>query len=71
MVSTEAILKSGRKVTGVVFKGIDDDRMKRLKTQVTESADPQMMVSREGADDETSRSIRGAGTGLRNGTDSG
>lgn len=49
VVSTEAILKSGRKVTGVVFKGIDEDRMKRLKTQVTESADPQMMVSREGA----------------------
>src|SRR5689334_13027300 len=34
IVSTEAILKAGRKVTGVVLKGIGLDRMSRLKTQV-------------------------------------
>lgn len=49
IVSTEAILKSGRKVTGVVFKGVTDERMARLKSQLTESADKQMLVSREGA----------------------
>jgi len=49
IVSTEAILKTGRKVTGVVFKGITEARMSRLKKQVTESADPQMMIQREGA----------------------
>jgi lipoprotein-releasing system permease protein len=49
IVSTEAILKSGRKVTGVVFKGVTEERMARLKSQLTESADKQMLVSREGA----------------------
>ena len=44
---TEAILKTGRKVTGVVVKGITAERMARLKTQVTESAEPQMMVQKE------------------------
>ena len=47
--STEAILKSGRKVTGVIMKGVSPERMTRLKTQVVESADPQLLVQREGA----------------------
>jgi lipoprotein-releasing system permease protein len=49
IVSTEAILKSGRKVTGVVFKGITPERMERLKAQLTETADQQMLVTRDGA----------------------
>lgn len=47
IVGTEAILKSGRKVTGVVFKGVTEERLKRLKAQVVESAEPQMMVKAE------------------------
>jgi lipoprotein-releasing system permease protein len=49
VISTEAILKSGRKITGVVFKGVTPERMKRLQAQMTETADPQMLVSRDGA----------------------
>jgi lipoprotein-releasing system permease protein len=48
MVSTEAILKTGRKVTGVVLKGVTAERLARLKAQVTESAESQMLVQREG-----------------------
>ncbi|MCM2321793.1 MAG: ABC transporter permease [Oligoflexia bacterium] len=50
IVSTEAILRSGRKVAGVVLKGVNEERMNKLKTQVTESADPQMLVQRDGAE---------------------
>lgn len=49
IVATEAILKSGRKVTGVVFKGVTPERLGRLKGQIVESADPQLLVQREGA----------------------
>lgn len=48
VVSTEAILKTGRKVTGIVLKGISDERLKRLKSQVTEAAEPSLLVQREG-----------------------
>jgi lipoprotein-releasing system permease protein len=50
VVSTEAILKSGRKVAGVVIKGITDDRVKHLREQFSEVAEPQMLVQKEGAD---------------------
>ncbi|MGZ3687083.1 MAG: FtsX-like permease family protein [Bdellovibrionota bacterium] len=50
VVSTEAILKSGRKVTGVQVKGVSEERLSRLKTQVVESAESQMLVERQGAD---------------------
>ncbi len=50
IVSTEAILKSGRKVTGIVFKGVTQDRIKHLEKQVVESAEPQMLESKEGKD---------------------
>jgi len=49
IVSTEAILKSGRKVTGVVFKGVTEERMKRLRSQIVESADTQLLATRNGA----------------------
>lgn len=37
VVSTEAILKTGRKVTGVVIKGVSAERLERLKFQVPDS----------------------------------
>lgn len=49
VVTTEAIFKAGKKVTGVVFKGISEERLQHLKTQVTESVDPQLLAQREGA----------------------
>lgn len=48
IVSTEAVLRSGRKVTGVVLKGVDAGRMERLKAQLVETAEPQMLVQRDG-----------------------
>jgi lipoprotein-releasing system permease protein len=50
MVSTEAILKSGRKVAGVIVKGIDQDRMQKLQTTFTETAEPQMLVQKQGSE---------------------
>lgn len=50
IVSTEAIFRSARKVTGVVLKGVTPERMVRLKGKITESADPQLLVQRDGAD---------------------
>lgn len=47
LVSTEVILKSGRKVTGVVLKGANAERLDRLKKQVAEMADPRMLVKKE------------------------
>src|SRR4051812_21275065 len=43
VISTEAILKAGRKVTGVVLKGVNDERIETLQKQVVESADPKML----------------------------
>ncbi len=37
VLTTEAILKTGHKVTGVVVKGVTEERLKRLRTQVVES----------------------------------
>jgi lipoprotein-releasing system permease protein len=50
MVSTEAILKSGRKVAGVIMKGIDQDRLSKLQTTFTETAEPQMLVQKQGSE---------------------
>jgi len=50
VVSTEVIFRTGRKVTGVVLKGITLERMSKLKTKVIESADPQLLIQREGSD---------------------
>ena len=47
LVSTEVILKSGRKVTGVVLKGANTERLDRLRKQVSEMAEPQMLVKKE------------------------
>jgi lipoprotein-releasing system permease protein len=47
VLSTEAIFKVGRKVTGVVFKGVGEERLKKLRTQVTESAGTQILPKGE------------------------
>jgi len=49
VVSTEAILRAGSKVAGVVLKGVTPERMARLKPQVTEMAEPKMMIQKEGS----------------------
>ncbi len=46
ILSTEVILRSARRVTGIVFKGIDDARMEKLKVQITETSTPQQMQER-------------------------
>ncbi|MCM2278363.1 MAG: ABC transporter permease [Oligoflexia bacterium] len=50
IVSTEAILRSGKKVAGIVLKGVNEERMKALQAQVTESADSQLLTQRDGAE---------------------
>jgi lipoprotein-releasing system permease protein len=46
VVSTEAILKTGRKVSGIVLKGVPDERLLRLKSQIVEAVEPQQLVLR-------------------------
>jgi lipoprotein-releasing system permease protein len=48
IVSTEVILRTGKKVSGVIVKGVNEERMERLKAQIVESAEPQMLVQSEG-----------------------
>ncbi|MFN7683890.1 MAG: ABC transporter permease [Oligoflexia bacterium] len=50
VLAAEAIFKTGRKVTGVVVKGVSDGRLERLKRQVTELAEPSLLVEQEGPD---------------------
>ncbi|MEN9723724.1 MAG: LolC: lipoprotein-releasing system transrane protein, partial [Pseudomonadota bacterium] len=47
ILSTEAILKSGRKVNGVIVKGVSEGRLDRLKQTLSEFADPAMMSVHE------------------------
>jgi lipoprotein-releasing system permease protein len=50
VVSTEAILKSGKKVTGAIFKGVTADRIKHLSSQLVESAEPHMLMDKSHGD---------------------
>jgi len=50
IVATEAILKAGRRVTGVVLKGLSAERLNALTKQVVESADSQLLLKKEGSD---------------------
>ena len=51
IVLTEAIMKTvDNKVSGIVLKGVTPERLERLKSQVTEFAEPQMLVQRDGAE---------------------
>jgi lipoprotein-releasing system permease protein len=40
VISTEAIFKVGRKINGVVFKGVTEERLEHLKTQLVEIRPP-------------------------------
>lgn len=48
IVSTEAILRTGKKVAGVVLKGASRAHMERVKKLVTETAQPELLIDREG-----------------------
>lgn len=48
VLATEAILRSGRRVTGIILKGVGEARMKRLGAQLAETAEPQMLSVRQG-----------------------
>ncbi len=48
IVQTEAILKYGKKVTGVFVKGVNQARVERLKEQWVEVADPLRLTEGEG-----------------------
>jgi len=43
VVATEAIFRLGSKVTGVVVKGVEEDRLNRLKEHIVERAEPAML----------------------------
>lgn len=57
VVSTEAILRSGTKIKGVVLKGINAERLEELSSQLTESAEPAMLSERS----EGGESVKHAG----------
>jgi lipoprotein-releasing system permease protein len=48
VLSSEVVLRSGTKVSGVQVKGIDPARMTKLQNSLVEQALPQMLVEREG-----------------------
>ena len=50
MLSSEVVLRTGNKVSGVLIKGINEERMDRLRKNLVENALPQMMVDRDGPD---------------------
>lgn len=50
VVATEAILKSGKKVTGVMIKGVPRARLDALAQQMVESADAQLLMEKIGID---------------------
>ncbi len=50
VLSTEAILKFGRKVTGLTLKGVTSERIEQLGQQMVESADPKMLFEKKSTD---------------------
>jgi lipoprotein-releasing system permease protein len=47
VLSTELILRSARRVTGIVLKGIQEPRWETLKPQITETAEAHQLVERQ------------------------
>ena len=45
ILSTEAILRTGKKVAGVQIKGVTAERLEKLSAQVKESVDPEFLSS--------------------------
>lgn len=50
ILGTELILRAGSKVSGVLMKGVSEEKMKRLKAKTVEEALPQMLVDRDSPD---------------------
>ena len=50
ILGTEVVLKSGNKVSGVEVRGVDEEKMARIKKTLTEAALPQMLVDHDGPD---------------------
>jgi lipoprotein-releasing system permease protein len=50
ILGSEVVLRAGNKVSGVEVKGVDENRMARIKKSLTEEALPQMLVDRDGPD---------------------
>jgi lipoprotein-releasing system permease protein len=50
ILSTEVVLRTGNKVSGVMVKGVGAEKMARLDKTMVEKALPQMMVDRDGPD---------------------
>lgn len=47
VLSTELILRSARRVTGIVLKGIEEPRMEKLRAQITETAEAHQLKERQ------------------------
>jgi lipoprotein-releasing system permease protein len=50
ILATEAILRVGEKVSGVVVKGVETAKLSRIRSMVTEASSPQLLVERDGAE---------------------
>jgi len=50
MLSNEIILRSGSKISGVMLKGVSDQKMATIASKVSEKALPQMLVDRDEGD---------------------
>lgn len=50
ILGTEVVLRAGNKVSGVQVKGVDPEKLARVKKTLTEEALPQMLVDRDGPD---------------------
>jgi lipoprotein-releasing system permease protein len=46
--STEVVVRSGNKVSGILVKGVEGEKFKRVKQSLVEEALPQMLIDREG-----------------------
>jgi lipoprotein-releasing system permease protein len=50
ILSTEVVLRTGNKVSGIMVKGVDPTKMERIRKSLVEQALPQMLVDRDGPD---------------------
>ncbi len=48
VLGAEVVIRAGNKVSGIEVKGVEDAKLKRVKTTLTEQALPQMLVERNG-----------------------
>jgi lipoprotein-releasing system permease protein len=50
VLSTEAIMRAGERVTGTSLKGVTAERWQRVQSTLTETAEPHLLVERDGPD---------------------